>query len=235
MPIVPDSPSVSPYMQAVASVTELVFKLAGFYGEGNQINGGDQLTLVQEIALEMDKLLKNNLYDIFYSGYKGALNGLNIRYREFKGTSEEKQWLTDIVKDSANLVGDVIQQLETELRNEHEHTLVTLGLYADVCLFRANAMTTRKIIYGFNGDQDVKVMLQECKGKQDIIIEKVQQIYDKKNADAENCVEPEPQAGTIRVPICKPLRDSAQMIETILLGAKQQRRDIEKTISVIPQ
>ncbi|MFY0517801.1 hypothetical protein ACOMCU_08195 [Lysinibacillus sp. UGB7] len=83
MPIMPDSPSVGPYMKAVSAFTELVFKLSGIYGAGeNNINGQDHIPLIAQITSEMDKLLTNKLYDIFYTQYKGTLSGLNIRYKE---------------------------------------------------------------------------------------------------------------------------------------------------------
>ena len=235
MPIIPDSPSVGPYMNAVATVTELVFKLAGFYGDGNHVSGQGQISLIEQITSEMDKLLTNKLYDVFYTQYKGTLEGLNIRYKEYKGTPEEKEWLNNIIEDSADLLGLVKQQFETELQNNHEHTLITMGLYADVCLFRATAMSMRKINYQMNRDEDIKAMLQECKEKQDTVIAKIKQIYDEKNTEAENCKDPEPRAGTIYLPVCWLLKDNVNVLSYIVQDAKKQRTSIETAISAIPQ
>lgn len=236
MPIIPDNPGVGTYAHALAAFTELIFKLAGFYGDGeNHKTGQKQMSLIQQITLEMDKLLTTKLYDIFYTQYKGTLEGLNIRYKEYKGTPEEQEWLNNIIEDSADLLGLVKQQFETELQNEHEHTLITMGLYADVCLFRATAMSTRKIIYQMDRDKDIKDMLQECKGKQDIVIAKIKRIYDEKNKEAEECVDPGGGPGTILLPICWVLRQKMNDLAKIFQDVKKQRTGIETAISAIPQ
>lgn len=236
MPIIPDNPGVGTYAHALAAFTELIFKLAGFYGDGeNHHTGQKQLSLIQQITSEMDKLLTDRLYDVFYTQYKGTLEGLNIRYKEFKGTPEEQEWLNNIIEDSADLLGLVKQQFETELQNEHEHTLITMGLYADVCLFRATAMSTRKIIYQMDRDKDIKDMLQECMGKQDTVIAKIKLIYDAKNKQVEECVDPPISVGTIYIPVCWLEGQKLNDLATVYQGAKKQKRSIETAISVIPQ
>lgn len=235
MPIIPDSSSVGVYMKALAATTELIFKLAGFYGSREQhINGQDNLSIITQITEAMDEFLNEKLYDVFYSQFKGSLYGLNIRYKEYKGTADEKEWLNNIIEDSADLLGLVKQQFETEMENKHEHAILTLGIYTDVCLFRATAMSERKHTYQMDRDKEVKDMLQECKGKLDNTVEKQQRIYDNKKIIADNCVDPPPAPGTIALPICFIYKDEATEVANIITNLKKQMESIEKTILAIP-
>ncbi|MCI4056940.1 hypothetical protein MMK25_13770 [Bacillus cereus] len=234
MPIIPDNPGVGVYMQSLAAFVELGFKLAGGYGSREQIiNGPDNLSIIDQITEAVDKVLKKNIYDAFYTQFKGTLEGLNIRYKEYKGTQDEKEWLNNIIEDSADLLGLIKQQLETEIQNEHEHTVITLGIYTDICLFRATAMSERKHTYQIDRDVEVKNMLQECKGKLDNVIDKVQKIYDTKKKEADECVEPIPTPGTLALFTCSILKSEAEKVSSIIQNLQKQKENIESAISVI--
>ncbi|PEW56833.1 hypothetical protein CN448_32025 [Bacillus cereus] len=234
MPIIPNNPGVGVYMQSLAAFVELGFKLAGGYGSREQvIDGSENMSIIAQITEAVDTVLKKNIYDAFYTQFKGTLEGLNIRYKEYKGTQAEKEWLDNIVEDSADLLGLIKQQLETEMQNEHEHTVITLGIYADVCLFRATVMSERKHTYQIDRDAEVKNMLQECKGKLDNVIEKVQNIYNKKKKEADECVDPIPNPGALVLFTCSMFKDAAEKVSTILKNLQKQKENIESAISVI--
>lgn len=235
MPIIPDNLGVHPYMQAVSAFTELIFQLSGLYrkSEGNEINGQDHINIISLITSEMDKILTNELYDIFYTQYKGTLIGLNIRYKEYKGTPEEQEWLNNIIEDSADLLGLVKQQFETELQREHQHTIITLGLYTEVCIFRATVMSARKYNYQINRDVEVKDMLQECKEKLDIVIEKSKRIYDNKKIIADTCEEPPPDPGRLILFSCYIYEHSVREVWKIISDLEKQKSALQSAISII--
>ena len=234
MSIILDSPSVSVYMKSLATFTELAFKLAGWYGSREQnINGQDPISIITQITEAMDQLLEEKSYKVFYSQFKGTLNGLNIRYKEYKGTPDEKEWLNNIIEDSADLLGMIKQVYETEVEDNLEHAVLTLGIYADVSLFRANSMSERKHTYQMNRDKEIKGMLQDCKDKIDKMIERQQRIHENRKSIADNCIEPEPVAGTIYIPVCFFLKDDAKKLADILINLNKQKESIEKTISTI--
>uniref|UniRef100_UPI00163D8F4B hypothetical protein n=1 Tax=Clostridium sp. HBUAS56017 TaxID=2571128 RepID=UPI00163D8F4B len=102
--------------------------------------------------------------------------GLNIRYKEYKGTDTELEWLNNIVEDSADLLGVVKEQFLTEFNNNSDHAIYSLGLYAETCLFRSITMTERKITYHINRDSERNVMLSECTKEFDNIFKKIDPI-----------------------------------------------------------
>ncbi|MED1739839.1 hypothetical protein P4U97_10020 [Bacillus swezeyi] len=227
--------SNSVYMKALATFTELAFKLAGWYGSREQnINGQDHLSIIIQITQAMDQLLKENLYEVFYSQFRGTLIGLNIRYKEYKGTPDEKEWINNIIEDSADLLGLIKQTYETEVKDNLEHAVLTLGIYTDVILFRATVMSERKHTYQMDRDKEIKDMLQDCKDKIDKMIEKKQRIYENKKNIADNCEEPEPTPGTLALSSCFLYENDAKIVHGILINLNKQKESIEKTISIIP-
>ncbi|EON70268.1 hypothetical protein H131_22481 [Lysinibacillus sphaericus OT4b.31] len=76
-------------------------------------------------------------------------------------------------------------------------------------------------------------MLQECKEKLDIVIERAQRIYNNKKIIADNCKDPDPSPGTIFLPVCSLLRDNANQVTKIILNLETQRTSIQTSISVV--
>ncbi|WP_143318633.1 hypothetical protein, partial [Clostridium sp. HBUAS56017] len=97
MPIIPDTPSIHVYAKALSAFTQLLFNLGNSHYE-QYINSKSN----PSIAETFNTLLTENLYNIFHTQYKGVLYGLNIRYKEYKGTDTELEWLNNIVEDSAD-------------------------------------------------------------------------------------------------------------------------------------
>lgn len=234
MPKLPDNAGIIVYMQALAAFTGLAKRLADGYNLGEQIiNGSENLSIITLITEAVDEVLKKNIYDVFYTQFKGILEGLNIRFKEYKGTPDEIEWINNIAEDSADLLGLIKQQLETEMQNEHEHTFITLGIYTDVCLFRATVMSERKRTYQIDRDIEVKNMLQECKDKLDKVIVKVQEIYNKEKKVADECIDRIPPPGILILFSCDILDIRAEVILSIIKELKKQKGSIESAITVI--
>lgn len=229
MPILPQSPSIHVYMKALATFVGVLLNM----GEKsyNQVIRGEDYYSVEEV---FDKIVADKLYETFHAQYKGILNGLIIRLKEYKREADESEWLSNIAEDSADLLGIIKEQFKEQYGKDNEHTLSTLGLYAEICLFRSSVMTERKITYNINRDDERNAMLKECADSFNGVFNKMDAIIDRDRKTYENCKRDEalrPRTpGTLVVFTCSMLEGPILEKVSLLNNLKKLKETIEKCI-----